>query len=231
MKIYGFEKFSMVDYEKKISCTVFTRGCNFRCPFCQNSSLVLPMAQPKEIDEEQVFTYLAERRHLVDAVCVTGGEPTMQPDLPIFLRRVKDMGFLTKLDTNGTNPTMLMQLISDGLLDYVAMDIKNSPENYAKIIGFDTFDIAKVKRSVDILLQGKVDYEFRTTLVKQFHTEKDFVSIGKFVVGAKRYFLQKFADSGDCIENNLEEVPKQQATKLKDILIDSGIADAQLRGY
>ena len=166
MIVCGFEKFSMVDYDGKIACTVFTGGCNFRCPFCHNGALVVGDVKSPEISIDEVFDYLAKRKGLVDAVCVTGGEATLQPDLAEFYEKVRAMGYATKLDTNGLRPDVLKDLLDRGLLDYVAMDIKNSKAKYALTTGVKNVDLAKIEESVNILKNSNVDYEFRTTLIK-----------------------------------------------------------------
>ncbi|MEG1663048.1 MAG: anaerobic ribonucleoside-triphosphate reductase activating protein, partial [Clostridia bacterium] len=210
MEICGFEKFSMVDFDKKIACTVFTNGCNLRCPFCHNSSLVYGRSQADTIPESDVFDYLIKRRKLVDAVCVSGGEPTLQHDLTDFIKKVKDLGLLVKLDTNGTNPSKLKELLDQNLLDYVAMDIKNSEDRYNEISG-RTVDISKIKESVAILKNCKIEYEFRTTLISNFHTENDIVAILKLISGAPKYYFQKYVDNDDCIEHGFTAVPKETA--------------------
>ncbi len=190
---------TMLDFPGRVACTVFTAGCNFRCPFCHNAPLVLPGQMPREVlSEEDFFAFLERRRGLLDGVAITGGEPLLQ-DVSPFLRRVKEMGFTVKLDTNGSSPARLRALLRENLVDYVAVDIKNSPEKYAATAGLPSLDLSFIRESIAILLEGRVDYEFRTTVVPGFHEEEDFPKMGKLIEGAERYFLQAFADSGDLV--------------------------------
>lgn len=229
MEIHGLNKLTLVDYDKKTACTIFTGRCNMRCPFCQNSSLVLdPHSQPL-ISHEEIFDYLDKRRGILDGMCITGGEPTLQSDLAEFCSQVKSRGFLVKLDTNGTNPSVVKDLVANKLVDYVAMDIKNSPDHYARTIGLDKFDMSKVKESVEFLLSDEVDYEFRTTVVSQFHTAEDFHAIAKWIKGAKRYFLQKFVDSGSLIADGLSACSDEQMKIFQKIMNDAGVPTS-LRG-
>lgn len=197
MRISGLQKLTLLDYPEKVACTVFTFGCNFSCPFCHNALLV-EGAAPDAISEEDFFSYLSKRKGVLDGVAITGGEPTLQPDLKAFIKRIKDTGLAVKLDTNGTRPEVVRDLIESDLVDYFAMDIKNSPEKYALTAGADV-DPTKIKETVELLITKAKDYEFRTTVVKGFHEEKDFDEIGKFIQGAEKYFLQKFTDSGALI--------------------------------
>lgn len=230
MIVCGYEKFSMVDFDEKIACTVFTGGCNFRCPFCQNGALVVGNVKAEQIDENEVFDYLQKRKGLVDAVCVTGGEPTLQPDLKDFLSKVRDMGYLTKLDTNGLRPDVLKSVLDEKLVDYVAMDVKNSLKKYAVTVGLNEVDTAKIKESVETLLNGNVDYEFRTTLIKEFHTAEDMREIADLINGAKKYFMQKYKDNEGCIAHGFSPVEKDEAEKFK-TLFDGKVAKIGLRGY
>lgn len=230
MNVFGMEKLSMVDYDGKIAATIFTGGCNFRCPFCHNSSLVLDYQTLLKIDEQEVLTYLEKRKGLLDGVCVSGGEPTLQKDLSLFLEKVKKLGYSIKLDTNGTNPNAVKSLKENGLVDYFAMDIKNSKEDYAKIIGFDSYDTTNVEKTVELFLGGDYDYEFRTTLIKEYHSMQNIKAIGEWIKGAKKYFLQKYIDSDTCILGGLspvsESVAKEYVTLLKNY-----IPNTYLRGY
>ena len=210
MRIQGVQKVSLLDFPGKVACTVFTCGCNFRCPFCHNSSLVLPEEmQEDETDEEAFFDFLATRRNKLDGVCVTGGEPLLQADIENFIRRIRSMGFAVKLDTNGSMPDRLKHLVNTGLVDYVAMDIKNSPENYAKTVGCPNLSMDKIQESVDFLLSNAVPYEFRTTVVREFHTDRDMEQIGRWIKGANKYFLQEFVDSGSLIGEGLHAVGRK----------------------
>lgn len=200
MIIKGLQKLTLLDYPEKCACTVFLFGCNLRCPFCHNASLVVKrQGDDGEITQKEFFEFLDERKGLLDGVTVTGGEPLLQPDVEDFIKNIKSRGFLVKLDTNGTNPEKLLSLIDKKLVDYVAMDIKNSYEKYPLTVGVDGFDTEKIKRSVEILLQNKVDYEFRTTVMKELFDESDFVKIAEQIKGAKKYFIQAFTDSGDVL--------------------------------
>lgn len=199
MYLCGLQKLSMVDYPGHLAATVFTGGCNLRCPFCHNAPLVTRLDETPEISEREVLDFLASRRRLLDGVVLSGGEPLIQPGAADFLRTVRDMGFLVKLDTNGCYPSALADILDRGLVDYVAMDIKNSRENYAATVGVPDFDLAPVDESIRLLKAGGVDYEFRTTVVREFHTAEDIRAIGRWVQGASRYFLQNFVDSGNLV--------------------------------
>ena len=178
MKIHGLQKMTLLDFPEHVACTVFLGGCDFRCPFCHNYELAEGKA-PVLMEEEELLSFLEKRRGLLDGVAFTGGEPCLQKNLPELMRKIREMGFAIKLDTNGNHPDMLEKMISEGLVDYVAMDIKNSPEKYAVTCGLETLDLTKIRQSVEILKSGRVDYEFRTTVVAQFHEENDFRLIGQ----------------------------------------------------
>ena len=199
MKITGLQKMTLLDYPGRIACTVFLQGCNFRCPFCHNSDL-LDAVPEGEIPVEELLSFLKKRRGMLDGVCITGGEPTVQKDLPELLRSIKALGYPVKLDTNGSNPTMLKSLVAEGLVDYVAMDIKNSREKYPLTAGVPGLAMGKIEEGMAFLLEGTVDYEFRTTVVRQLHEEKDFQNMAEWILGlssgkkAKRLFLQSFVD-------------------------------------
>lgn len=230
MQFFGLEKLSLVDYDGKVAATVFTGGCNFRCGFCHNSPLVLHVNALPLIPEEEILSYLEKRKGILEGLCISGGEPTLNKDLPIFIEKVKKIGYSVKLDTNGTNPEMVKSLFNSGLCDYFAMDIKNDKENYAKIIGFDTFDTKKIEETVDFFLTSGAKYEFRTTLIKEFHEKNNIVNIGKWLKGADKYFLQKFKNSDSCIESHLSAVEDKIANEYVDIL-KKYIPLTQLRGY
>ena len=198
MIIKGIQKLTLLDYPQKVACTLFTAGCNFRCPFCHNASLVKGDDGPI-LSEEEILKYLKLRQGILDAVCITGGEPTLQPDLKDFIIKVKALGYNVKLDTNGYKPEVLKDLVNSGLIDYVAMDIKSSKEGYARTAGLQNIDISKIEESVDFLMQGNVDYEFRTTVVEELHDENDFLAISEWLKNAKKYYLQSFKDSGDIL--------------------------------
>lgn len=228
MLIKGFQKLTLLDYPEKTACTIFTPGCNFRCPFCHNASLVENASPENMYTEEYIFSFLEKRKGLLDGVCVTGGEPLLQADILSFLGKIKDMGFLLKLDTNGTSPEKLKEAVKRGLVDYVAMDIKNCEEKYSLTAG-TSVDMQKINESIDFLLSDKVDYEFRTTVVAEFHTERDIEKISKRISGAKRYFLQNFVFSGDIFGDNLSSVGKDNLEKMR-ICALSQISDVQIRG-
>lgn len=234
MEIHGFNKLTLLDYPGKIACTIFTGSCNFRCPFCHNATLVLnPKAQPL-ISEEEILTCLKERRDRLEGVAITGGEPTLYPDLPDFIRKIKELGYPVKLDSNGSRPGILRDLINNGLVDHIAMDIKAAPENYGQAVGIKNFSMDEIFESADLLMDngaiGIIDYEFRTTVVNGIHTEKDFEKIGRWLKGAKAYFLQQFKDSGDLIAPEGLSAPTfEQMNGYREILLPN-IPSTQLRG-
>ncbi|MBR0404068.1 MAG: anaerobic ribonucleoside-triphosphate reductase activating protein [Eggerthellaceae bacterium] len=191
MKIQGLQKMTLLDYPGRVACTVFLGGCDFRCPFCHNFDLVVgPM--PVAVSEDEFFAFLDKRHGLLDGVAITGGEPCLRPDLPEFIMRIREAGFLVKLDTNGYHPAMLRRLIEEGLVDYVAMDIKNSPQKYARTIGLQEINLERISESIALLMDSHIPYEFRTTVVRELHESCDFEEIGKWIEGADKYFLQAF---------------------------------------
>lgn len=220
----------MVDFDGKIACTVFTGGCNFRCPFCHNAPLVVGNVKSQQIDCDEVFDYLQKRKGLVDAVCVTGGEPTLQPELCDFLAKVRSMGYATKLDTNGLRPDVLKEVLDKKLVDFVAMDVKNSPEKYARTVGVDNVDMGKILESMRLLKESGVDYEFRTTIIKEFHTADDMQKIAYLVSGASRYFMQKYNDNDGCIAHGYTPVDKADAEKYIEYF-KGKVGKVELRGY
>lgn len=229
MQIHGFQKMTLLDFPGKVACTVFTGGCNFRCPFCHNALLVTELADTPAIAEDEVIFYLEKRRGLLDGVCVTGGEPLLQPDIADFLTRLKDMGYAVKLDTNGSFPQKLQELVKAGLVDHVAMDVKNSREKYAETIGVPGYDLSKVEQSIAFLLSGAVSFEFRTTVVKEFHTVEDIAAIAEWIRGTKAYFLQNFTDSGNLIGHDLHAVSKETMLKMQQAAAVF-VPDTALRG-
>ncbi len=226
MQILGFQKLTLLDYPGYIASTIFTGGCNFRCPFCQNASLV--NFEEEEMEEKYIIDYLKERKKYIDAVCITGGEPTLQKDLIEFIKKIKDLGYLVKLDTNGTNPNMIRELIDSKLVDYVAIDIKNSKDRYNETSGVKV-NINDIEESINILLKNNIDYEFRTTVVFEFHNEKSFEDIGKWIKGAKRFILQQFQDSGHLIRDGLNAHSKEKLYEFKSIL-EKEINNVEIRG-
>ena len=228
MKISGLQKLTLLDFPDRTACTVFLGGCNFRCPFCHNSSLVLGAGEGENIPEEEFFAFLKSRKSRLDGVAITGGEPLISDETEIFIEKIKSMGYAVKLDTNGAFPERLRRLIGKGLVDYVAMDIKNSPHKYAKTIGLPSAPLGKIEESIRILMSGKVGFEFRTTLVKGFHTEDDIETIGKWISGAERWYLQAFKDSGDLISGGLCGFERDEYLRFLDIA-RRFVPNAQLR--
>ncbi len=225
MMIGGLQKLTLIDYPGKIACTVFTVGCNFRCHFCHNPELINPAKfKLSEIIEEKVFfDFLNSRHGLLDGVCITGGEPTLYPDLPEFIKKIKELGFLVKLDTNGTNPEMIGVLVAEKLIDYVAMDIKtklktqNSKfKTYDEVVGVKV-DLSNIEKSIKIIMQSGIDYEFRTTMVPKLHTEEDIMQIAEELRGAKKYYLQQFRSGGKIFDPEFYDVKPYPIEFLKDL--------------
>ena len=258
MKINGLQKLTLLDYPGQIACTVFLGGCNMRCPFCHNGALAEDRGEQK-IEVSELLAFLDGRVGRLQGVCISGGEPTIHKDLPELIREVKSRGFLVKLDTNGTNPEMLSSLIDEGLLDYVAMDIKNSPERYAETAGLNTerriqnaelafpageggscrltdevtfnskIDIIdKIRLSAEILMGSKLDFEFRTTLVRELHSAKDIISIGKWLAGSEKYFLQTYRDEGDLLVGGFSAFSGEETKEILEILREY-IPNAEIR--
>ena len=203
MRLCGLQKMSMVDYPGKLAATVFTGGCNLRCPFCHNAGLVTHVGDAPRLDRQEVLEFLRSRKNLLDAVVLSGGEPLLQPDAAEFLAEVRTMGFLVKLDTNGCYPEALKEILDRGLVDYVAMDIKNCPQKYPQTVGIPGFDPSVVMESLRILKESGIAFELRTTVSREFHTEADIAAIGAWVGSVKHYYLQNFEDSGDVIGQGL----------------------------
>ncbi len=199
MFVAGLQKLTLLDYPGKVACTVFTAGCNFRCPFCHNAPLVLPERMGQDVTEEDVLAFLGKRVGILDGVAITGGEPLLHKEMAGFLQKIKEMGYSVKLDTNGSFPDHLKELVKAGLVDRVAMDIKNAPGLYGATVGIEGFDISGVEESKNFLLEGSIDYEFRTTVVKGLHTKESLTEAAEWIAGAKEYYLQQFKDSGDVI--------------------------------
>ncbi len=224
----GYEKISLVDFDGYLTATIFSNGCNYRCPFCHNAPLVLENAENSIFDE--FLTHLKKRQRMLEAVCITGGEPTLVPDLKEKIRKIKEFSLLVKLDTNGTNPQILKELINENLLDYIAMDIKNSPTSYNITCGVNNPLLDNIKESMMLLMSSNIPYEFRTTLVDEFHDENSIKEIGMFLKGAKKLYLQKFVERDTCIKSGLHEVSKEKALKYQDLL-KNYIEEVNLRGY
>ncbi|RHQ00934.1 anaerobic ribonucleoside-triphosphate reductase activating protein [Roseburia sp. AM51-8] len=200
VKIYGMQKTTLVDYPGRVATTLFTGGCNFRCPYCHNGDLIVGLNDIKPYTKDDIFDHLRKRRNVLDGVVISGGEPTLNRDLPDFIRQIKLLGYKVKLDTNGTNPAMLRSLVKDRFVDYVAMDIKQCRTKYADIVHADEFDLDAIAESVEILKASKkVDYEFRTTVCQELHETKDMTAIGMWLSGAKAYYLQPYKESPDVL--------------------------------
>lgn len=229
MLIEGIRKLTLIDYPGEVACTLFTHGCNLRCPFCHNPSLVL--GQPENrIKTDDIADFLKKRKGVLDGVCISGGEPLLQSDIIDFLRYIRGFGYKIKLDTNGFFPEKLAEIISLGLADYIAMDIKSSKENYSSAVGLTDIDVTPVIKSVDILKNSGIDYEFRTTAVKGIHRIEDFYEIGKWLGGAEQYYIQPFTDSGNLISAN--RFSRFSAEELNAFLsaVSEIIPNAEIRG-
>ncbi len=231
MLISGLQKLTLLDYPGKVACTVFTGGCNFRCPFCHNAPLVLPERLEGDPNgEETVLTFLRKRQGVLDGVAITGGEPLLHGDMPAFLEKIRALGYRIKLDTNGSFPERLMQIVDAGLVDRVAMDIKNAPGLYAATAGIPNLDLAAVERSKNFLLEGRVEYEFRTTVVRGLHSQESLIEAAKWISGAKEYYLQQFKDSGDVLDlQGLSAFSDEQMRQLRDAVAPY-VPVVQLRG-
>lgn len=228
MIIKGLQKTTLLDFPGKVACTVFTAGCNFRCPFCHNASLVISPDLTDTISEDELFAFLKKRRGIIDGVCITGGEPLLQRDIEELIKKIRDLSLAVKLDTNGAYPERLRSIIENDLVDYVAMDIKNSKEKYALTAGADV-DIGKISESVELLMSSGIAYEFRTTIVKELHSPEDIRSIGEWIAGADKYFLQSFTDSGELIADGYSAHTPQDMAALLEIA-KQYVPNAALRG-
>jgi len=223
MRLGGLQKLTLLDYPGLVACTVFTVGCNMRCPFCQNASLVNRIEEENLLPEEEFFSFLKKRQGILDGVCITGGEPTLQPDLNEFIAKIKSMGFKVKLDTNGSFPDKVKEILDSGNVDMVAMDLKNTLDRYAETVGIPGFDTSKILESINIIRSSGVECEFRTTVVSPLHRPEDFGELAKMVEGSPRYFLQNFVDSGDLVAGEgmtalTEEELKQALANAKEII-------------
>ena len=234
MKLYGLQKMTLLDFPGRVACTVFLGGCDFRCPWCHNYELAVGSAEPV-MDEEEFFAFLKKREGLLEGVAVTGGEPCLSKELPAFLRKIHEMGFLTKLDTNGAHPELLEQILREGLADYVAMDIKNSPGKYLLTAGLTGSEaqqealLGRVRRSIRLIMELAPDYEFRTTVIRQFHEEQDFAEIGEMIRGARRYFLQSFTDRDTVPYGGLSAPGKEELMRYAE-QVRRFVPDVQTRG-
>ncbi len=202
MKISGFQKLTLLDFPGRTACTVFTHGCNLRCPFCHNAPLVIQKDHP-EFTEEEFFQYISKRKGILDGVAITGGEPLMHRDIVEFIARIRSMGFQVKLDTNGFFPTLLNDIICSGNVSYIAMDIKNSSEKYGMTVGIAGVSLENVYKSISLIMGSGLEYEFRTTAVAEYHAPDDFADIARMIKGARAYYIQKFKDSGNLIKEGL----------------------------
>jgi len=228
MNFVGLDKLSLLDYEDKVACVLFFKQCNFRCPFCHNGLTVINSDYYIEWDE--VLSYLKSRKGIMDAVVISGGEPTLMPDLKDKIKDIKAMGLLVKLDTNGTNPEVVEDLYKEKLIDYIAMDIKNCPMKYAITTGIKSVDMERIKRTVNFIINCGIEYEFRTTLVDEFHDCEDMYGLGEMIKGAKKIYLQKFIEREGCFEKGLHAVSKDKADGFK-ILLEKYVKEVNLRGY
>ena len=228
MKIHGLQKMTLLDYPGRVACTVFFGGCDMRCPFCHNAEL-LDGTAPAVMDDGEMIRFLEKRRGLLDGVAITGGEPLLQNDLPEFAARIRELGYTIKLDTNGNHPDRLRRMIRDGLVQYVAMDIKNSPERYAETVGLKTLDLNPIRESAAMLMEEAPDYEFRTTVVAELHDDSSFEGIGQWIKGARRYYLQRFADRETVPFAGLHAPEKEQMERWAD-LVRPMIPSVALRG-
>ncbi len=230
MIVSGLQKLTLLDYPGKVACTVFTGGCNFRCPFCHNASLVLPQRLSHEFPEEEILSFLKKRCGILDGVAITGGEPLLHQDIGFFLRKVRDLGYKIKLDTNGSFPDRLEALIRDGLVDRVAMDVKNSPALYTATAGVPALDITPIEKSRDLLLSGAVEAEFRTTVVKGLHTRESLIETAKWIAGASEYYLQQFKASGDILSSaGLSAFDREEMLSLAEA-VRPYVPSVQIRG-
>ena len=228
MKINGLQKLTLLDYPEHTACTVFLAGCDLDCPFCHNSELIGGGA-PVVMEEEELFSFLKKRKGILDGVAFTGGEPLLRKDLPDVMRRIREEGFQIKLDTNGNHPDALAHILEAGLADYVAMDIKNSPEKYAETAGVKTLDLGKIRESISLLIHGSCAYEFRTTVIEQLHDEDSFRAIGPMIEGAEKYFLQAFADR-DTVRFAGFTAPSEEKMKGYADIVRPFVQNVQLRG-
>ncbi len=231
--IGGLQKTTLIDYPGKVACTVFLIGCNFRCPFCYSSELVLPekIKNQSRISTKDFFSFLKDKRGLLDGVVICGGEPTINQDLPTFISRIKKLGYLVKLDSNGSNPDMLAKLIKESLIDYIAMDIKAilTEERYSQAIGTKVA-LRDIQKSIDLIKDSGIDYEFRTTVVPNFHTKEDIIEMAKMISPAKAYFLQSFRPE-KTLDPKLEKIKPYNKEYLLEIreLIQGLFGTCQVR--
>ncbi|MCI9570612.1 MAG: anaerobic ribonucleoside-triphosphate reductase activating protein [Lachnospiraceae bacterium] len=228
MKLCGLQKTTLLDFPGHVAATIFTGGCNFRCPFCHNSDL-LDIDAPASLSEDEVLSFLSRRTGILEGVAITGGEPTLQPDLDDFIKRIREFGYQIKLDTNGCRPDVLKKLCSDGLIDYVAMDIKTCKERYPAVAGIPFFDMKHIEESIDFLKSGVVPYEFRTTVVRELHSADDFEKIGPWIEGGSNYFLQNFVASERVLHPGFSGYTKDELRQFAEIMVPF-VGHVALRG-
>lgn len=229
MQIHGLNKTTLLDYPEHVAATIFFGKCNFRCPFCQNGDLVLqPESQPV-IEKEEILSFLRKRKGILTGVCITGGEPTLEEGLEKFICEIKEIGYLVKLDTNGYRPKVLQRLLGERLLDYVAMDIKNSPQQYAKTAGMMQIDMERIRESIDCIMNSGIAYEFRTTIVKELHGKMELEAIGQEITGAKAYFLQGYQDSERVIAPGFHSYERKEMEQLLEY-VRPYVQKVQIRG-
>lgn len=229
MNIYGLNKTTLLDYPKHLAAVVFLGNCNFRCPYCHNKSLVTEVSSSELLPESDVLSFLEKRKNILEGVCITGGEPTLSKELPFFMEKIKNMGYLIKLDTNGYRPDVLKSLCHYGLVDYVAMDIKNSKKKYIETSGLSSLDLSKIEDSIHFLINSTTDYEFRTTLVKELHSKEDLFEIGKWIYNCKAYYLQNYKETEGVINPGFTSYSKNELLDFRELLLPL-IPSTSLRG-
>ncbi len=229
MTIAGFQKLTLLDFPGKTACTVFTPGCNLRCPFCHNADLVITQENTARFSEDEILSYLRKRKGLIDGICITGGEPMLMNDLPEFCKKIRDIGISIKLDTNGFFPAKLKRIVNERLCDYVAMDVKNALKKYPLTVGIPDIDVTPFIESIDFLKSSSIPHEFRTTVCKPLHNESDILDIASMIGINERYYLQSFVDSGHLIGNGISAY---SPSEMKDMLIKvkEFVPNADIRG-
>lgn len=230
MKIAGIQKLTLLDYPGTVACTLFTQGCNFRCPFCQNASLVLPEQYPDPLPTDETLDFLRKRYGILEGVAITGGEPLLQPDIADFLARVKEIGYRIKLDTNGTNPDALAELIEEGLVDRVAMDIKASPDGYHVAAGLSCVAVDRIDQTRALLMSGRTPFEFRTTVVNGIHTDEEMRKIAEWIAGDEEYYLQQYRESGEIVDRTGLTSPDETQMRHYADIVRAFVPNVQIRG-
>lgn len=229
MKICGYQKTTLLDYPGHVAATIFTGGCNFRCPFCHNAALLANPDSTLLIPEDEILTFLQKRKNVLFGVCITGGEPTLQSDLSDFIKKVRSLGYKIKLDTNGYQPEILSGLLNQKLLDYIAMDIKAGFSNYAAVSGIPNLNLTNIKDSISLIENSGINYEFRTTIVKELHSQQDFLEIADMISPKSFYYLQSFKNSGEIPTNGLSSCDKETLANYLSIVKEK-IPNSFLRG-